>query len=423
MFSKTKMLVALNCLFLFALQISAQQAISTSTTVTTAANPALTLTVTSTVPATSTLATNTGIGSTLTRVNPSNAANGSSLVGVQAETTFDVNQTGEKGSANGQLATSAGWMSGGSFVGVSGESKPVKITSSFAGSTAVGLGGNFVLNAQNLNLGSTTGNYLIAGSASTLQGTIANYAPNSIYSAVVGRDQINNATNTWAGYFEGRSYFSGRIGIGKKDPQVDLHIQSVAPSIWISRASTGSLQLAVADCNTCFSSFAEAGDAVIRPLGNKRLILSTASSLNSGREVVFASNDQRIMSVRDNRKVTIGTENMPTVLGTNNLANYKLFVGGGILTDEVTVQTGWADYVFAPEYRLTPLNEVEAYIAEKGHLPNTPSASEIEEGGLNIGNAMVLQQEKIEEIYLHLIALEKELNILKAENEALKTKR
>lgn len=57
--------------------------------------------------------------------------------------------------------------------------------------------------------------------------------------------------------------------------------------------------------------------------------------------------------------------------------NYKLFVTGGILTDEVRIALStsgtWGDYVFADNYDLKPLAEVEAFIAKNKHLPNVPS--------------------------------------------------
>ena len=98
--------------------------------------------------------------------------------------------------------------------------------------------------------------------------------------------------------------------------------------------------------------------------------------------------------------------------GIINTSFYHLFVEGGILTEEVLVRTGWADYVFAEDYDLQSLEEVEAHIAENGHLPNTPSAQEIENGGLQLGAATVNQQEKIEELFLYLIEMNKELETL-----------
>lgn len=119
-------------------------------------------------------------------------------------------------------------------------------------------------------------------------------------------------------------------------------------------------------------------------------------------------------------KVSIGTQNMPAMVGSNNTANYNLFVKGGILSDEVLVRTGWADYVFLPSYQLKPLHEVEQAIQAEGKLPNMPSAKTVEESGLNLGEAARLQQEKIEELFLYVIQLNKDMEALKAENQALK---
>ncbi|PHN07335.1 hypothetical protein [Flavilitoribacter nigricans] len=104
-----------------------------------------------------------------------------------------------------------------------------------------------------------------------------------------------------------------------------------------------------------------------------------------------------------------------------DLSNYKLFVCGGILADEWLVPNAtWCDYVFEENYRLTSLEEVEEHIAEKGHLHNTPSAKEIESSGLKVGDITVNQQEKIEEIFLHLIDMNKRLNTLEKDNADLK---
>lgn len=118
--------------------------------------------------------------------------------------------------------------------------------------------------------------------------------------------------------------------------------------------------------------------------------------------------------------MTIGTNNTPNLLGTVMTGGYSLFVEGGILTEEVLVRTGWADYVFDKEYKLLPLQEVEQHINEKGHLPAMPSAETVETNGLELRQATVDQQVKIEELFLYVIQMNKELQTLKAENAALK---
>ncbi len=103
---------------------------------------------------------------------------------------------------------------------------------------------------------------------------------------------------------------------------------------------------------------------------------------------------------------------------------YRLYVNGGILAKEVKIETGWADYVFEEDYELTSLTEVEAIIEEKGHLHNTPSAKELEAaGGVELGTITVNQQEKIEELFLHLIELNKKVERLEEENAQLKSQK
>lgn len=103
---------------------------------------------------------------------------------------------------------------------------------------------------------------------------------------------------------------------------------------------------------------------------------------------------------------------------------YKLYVNGGILTTKVKVanycSSAWADYVFANDYKLKPLTEVETFIKENKHLPNVPSAIELEKEGLDLGKMQATQMEKIEELTLYLIELKKEVDNLKTENATLK---
>ncbi len=117
-----------------------------------------------------------------------------------------------------------------------------------------------------------------------------------------------------------------------------------------------------------------------------------------------------------NNKVNIGNTKFPKKVGTINVDNFRLFVKGGILTEDIIIDanSNWADYVFHENYRLKSLDEVKAFIKKAGHLPNTPSAKEIKENGLHLVNTLVKQQEKIEELFLHCIALNKEKEALKS---------
>ncbi|MGX1931319.1 hypothetical protein [Flagellimonas sp. 2504JD4-2] len=107
-------------------------------------------------------------------------------------------------------------------------------------------------------------------------------------------------------------------------------------------------------------------------------------------------------------------------IGTTNPGTYKLAVNGSIRAKEVKVETNWADYVFEADYDLPTLEEVEKHIQEKGHLINIPSAKEVEENGIQLGEMNKLLLEKIEELTLYVIEIKKEQEVLKLENRKLK---
>ncbi|MRG46030.1 hypothetical protein GFS24_12955 [Chitinophaga sp. SYP-B3965] len=98
-------------------------------------------------------------------------------------------------------------------------------------------------------------------------------------------------------------------------------------------------------------------------------------------------------------------------IGTTAPGPYKLAVEGTIGARKVKV-TGvlpWADFVFEPAYVLPTLAEIEAHIRSNKHLPGIPSAAEIKENGLDLGDMQQKQMQKIEELTLYLIEINKKL--------------
>lgn len=105
-------------------------------------------------------------------------------------------------------------------------------------------------------------------------------------------------------------------------------------------------------------------------------------------------------------------------IGTTSIGSYKLAVAGKIAAvGEVKVfiagTTTFPDYVFKPNYKLTPLADVEKFIKENGHLPEVPSAEEVEQEGLSLNEMSIILLKKVEEMTLHLIELKKENELLK----------
>jgi hypothetical protein len=108
-------------------------------------------------------------------------------------------------------------------------------------------------------------------------------------------------------------------------------------------------------------------------------------------------------------------------IGTLN-PTYKLSVKGNIRCTEVVVESGWADYVFDEKYTLPLLTEVEKFIQQNKHLPNIPSAKEVEEKGLHLGDVQRRMMEKIEELTLYVIEQDKSIQQLKEQVRELNRK-
>jgi len=113
-------------------------------------------------------------------------------------------------------------------------------------------------------------------------------------------------------------------------------------------------------------------------------------------------------------------------IGTNAIprTDCMLAVGGTIRATEVIVKTqiSWPDYVFNEDYELTSLEEVETFVKENKHLPGIPSAREIEESNLGLGEMQANLVKKVEELTLYMIDLMKENKNLKSRIEELENK-
>jgi hypothetical protein len=88
-------------------------------------------------------------------------------------------------------------------------------------------------------------------------------------------------------------------------------------------------------------------------------------------------------------------------------------VNGTMRAKELIIETvNWPDYVFGDQYKLMPLADVESYINTHKHLPNIVSAAEMEANGVYVGDTQKKMMEKIEELTLYIIDLEKRIAAL-----------
>jgi hypothetical protein len=106
-------------------------------------------------------------------------------------------------------------------------------------------------------------------------------------------------------------------------------------------------------------------------------------------------------------------------IGTNN-PQHLLQVVGTIGAKEVIVSSTGADYVFDPAYRLAPLSEVARYVKENRHLPDVPSAADVQTNGISLGDMQSKLLAKIEELTLHMIHAEERSDGIERENAKLR---
>ncbi len=96
---------------------------------------------------------------------------------------------------------------------------------------------------------------------------------------------------------------------------------------------------------------------------------------------------------------------------------HSLWIEGSSIAEEMFVQIKdgtWGDYVFKDDYLLLPLNDLKTFISENGHLPEMPTAAEVEEEGVKTGETIRLLTVKVEELTLYLLDQQKEIEELKA---------
>jgi hypothetical protein len=160
---------------------------------------------------------------------------------------------------------------------------------------------------------------------------------------------------------------------------------------------------------------------------NSKDLFELGKQLGSGASSILfkiANNgDVKLTNVGSENSLTInnGTGHAMVVYASDGSKILQVEDGGLLRSRYIRVdQNIWADYVFSEEYVLMSLSEVEKYIQSEGHLPKIPSSDEIEKEGLDLGEMQSLQMEKIEEMYLHMIEMEKKINSLEEDVKELK---
>ncbi len=107
-----------------------------------------------------------------------------------------------------------------------------------------------------------------------------------------------------------------------------------------------------------------------------------------------------------------GNVSIGTASTSSNGISYLLSVKGLMHSIEILVEPVWADYVFEKNYKLRSLQEVNAFIDKNGHLPEVPSAEEVKNNGVKLGEMDAILLKKIEELTLYMIEQNKKIEML-----------
>jgi len=149
------------------------------------------------------------------------------------------------------------------------------------------------------------------------------------------------------------------------------------------------------------------------------------SSGNNMFRFIHGNTSTRLISLSPGGKVGIKTEdfqgdhdfyvNGSVYVKGDSPEVHSMYIEGSAIAEEIFVKLklNWPDYVFAADYALMPLDEVAAFIEAEGHLPGMPSADQVAQQGIATGETIRLLTEKVEELMLYAIALQKEMDEMK----------
>ncbi len=193
----------------------------------------------------------------------------------------------------------------------------------------------------------------------------------------------------------------GRLGIGTNNPSEQLHVRN--GNVFLDHVngqyqSKGNLELRPDRSNSGDDSviFKNSANEMIAKVQDGNLELHKGGRVSSSGNLVFrtnGANDRFEFRDRYNRELV-------------------RIQGGVIRTKDVLLNvTSFPDYVFADNYKLKPLNEVEEYINKNKHLPNMPSEKEVVANGMKVAQINTILVEKIEELTLYTIEQQKQIEV------------
>lgn len=246
---------------------------------------------------------------------------------------------------------------------------------------------------------------------------------------------------------------AGRVGFKTADPAADLHVTTgnsptlrleqdgssgFAAQTWevkgnetslavvdVTNGGTRPLRIQPGAPNNAFT-IDDSGDVIFGVSATPKGRLDVRASTGTNADMIYLENDGKTTIRMNNTgagstwdfsndgnfnisKVGSGVNEM-SLNGTGTLTiRGSLFALGG----DGSLDPGdvFPDYVFAPEYELMSIEDLEAFVTSNHHLPNIPSAADVSAaGGINMTELQLRLLEKVEELTLYTIAQQETLD-------------
>ncbi|PWN68877.1 hypothetical protein C1631_012405 [Chryseobacterium phosphatilyticum] len=286
---------------------------------------------------------------------------------------------------------------------------------------AVGLGSmsSNTTGSSNTALGYNTMTKSTTGSLNTALGI------NSMQNSVSASSNVAVGVNTLGGMIAGE--FNTAIGHGAmrswgSTASVPLVGNTAIGTSALMDINNGSFNTILG--NNSFMRTVNASYNVVIGTNNAPLVNNATGNIYIGNNIAAVgtspSNELNIGNWIVGNNGTIGIGQYTTQLPADGVAadgqKYKLFVKDGIRTEKVKVDiaanNGWADYVFAKDYQLMPLNDLAKFIDKNGHLPEVPTTDEAIKNGIELKEMNILLLKKIEELTLYTLEQQKRIEAL-----------
>ena len=303
----------------------------------------------------------------------------------------------------------SGSISGSNNVGVGKDTGPVLTTGSFNTFVGAGAGGSVSTGSFNTFLGRV-------GITTDVSNTIvlADGAGNQrLYIDNTGAVGISLGNNTIP---TARLDVAGTLRFRGLGTATNTYFLSVDSSGNVSRQTVSAAAGAATNLQISGNTLSLTNPLTV---GNQVSVpnIYTANGVISANRYVDMDSKRLVFDTQANGGIYIGNTvnlgsgdpfdnaNFPTTTGS-----YKLYVEGAILAEKIKIAQrsgAWADYVFADDYKLMTLQELETFIKANKHLPGIESAEEVQANGLDLSDMQTKQMAKIEELTLNLIEQQK----------------